>query len=249
MKVKNNCDLSSCYLCRHCLPAWIPAIAGNRKVLHLSKGELLFKETEVVSGMYFIYQGLVKVHKHWGADKELIIRFAKGGDIVGHRGMGLGNRYPISATALEKASVCFVSLDFFNDSLKVNPSFIHHLLHFFAEELQLSEQKMRDLVHMPVKSRIVQALLSLQEKFGLSETGALNIELSRQDFSSYIGTTYETTFRMLNELAAENLITLDKKEISIPDVSRLTAYLQSKTEGMNNGTGSGNFDSNNQHSV
>ena len=83
---------------------------------------------------------------------------------------------------------------------------------------------MRNLVHMPVKSRIVQALLFLHEKFGMSDTGALNVELSRQDFSSYIGTTYETTFRMLNELAAENLITLDKKEILIPDMDRLRSF-------------------------
>ena len=175
--------------------------------------------------MYFVYKGFVKVHKQWGADKELILRFAKSGDIVGHRGLGSGNRYPISATALEPVSVCFVSLDFFNDSLKVNPPLIQDLLNFMAEELQLSEQRMRDLVHMPVKGRIVQALLSLQEKFGVSETGALNIELSRQDFSSYIGTTYETTFRMLNELAAETIIGLNKKEILIPDLDRLRSYL------------------------
>jgi CRP-like cAMP-binding protein len=225
MKIKNNCDLNSCYLCSHCLPAWIPAIGGNRKVLHLTKGEVLFKETEAVTGMYFVYKGLVKVHKQWGADKELILRFAKSGDIVGHRGLGTGNMYPISATALEPASVCFVSLNFFNDSLKVNQSMTLDLLNFMAGELQLSEQRMRNLVHMPVKSRIVQALLSLQEKFGVSDTGALNIELSRQDFSSYIGTTYETTFRMLNELAAEGFIKFNKKQILIPDVNKLKSYL------------------------
>lgn len=225
MKTKNNCDLNSCYLCSHCLPAWIPAIAGNRQVLHLTKGEILFRENEPVTGMYFVYKGLIKVHKHWGVDKELILRFAKSGDIVGHRGLGSGNIYPISATALEAVSICFVSLDFFNDSLKVNASLIRDLLNFFAEELQSSEQRMRDLVHMPVKSRIVQALVSLREKFGTTETGALNLELTRQDFSSYIGTTYETTFRMLNELAAEKIIGLNKKDILIPDVDRLRSYL------------------------
>jgi CRP/FNR family transcriptional regulator len=171
-----------------------------------------------------VYKGLIKVHKKWGADKELILRFAQRGDILGHRGLGAGEIYPISATALQPVSVCFVTLDFFYDSLEVNRALILDLLNFFAQELKNSEQKMRDLMHMPVKGRIAHALLSLKEKFGLSETGALNIELSRQDFSSYIGTTYETTFRMLSELTDENIVQLNKKEIKILDQDRLKLY-------------------------
>ena len=37
---------------------------------------------------YFVYEGKVKVHKHWDEEKELIIRFAKEGDIFGHWGLG-----------------------------------------------------------------------------------------------------------------------------------------------------------------
>lgn len=35
-------------------------------------------------------KGFVKVHKHWG-QREMIVRFAKEGDIVGHRGISVGN--------------------------------------------------------------------------------------------------------------------------------------------------------------
>jgi CRP/FNR family transcriptional regulator len=41
-----------------------------------------------VAGVYFVYKGIVKVHKQWG-DKELIIRFANQGQIFGHRGLGI----------------------------------------------------------------------------------------------------------------------------------------------------------------
>jgi CRP/FNR family transcriptional regulator len=33
---------------------------------------------------------------------------------------------------------------------------------FFAEELKVSERRMRNLAHMPVKGRVAQAILSLQ---------------------------------------------------------------------------------------
>lgn len=221
---KKNCDLHSCVLCKQCQPAWLPAIDAARKSFHFKKGELLFSEGEEVTGMFFVTKGLVKVHKKWGSDKELILRIAKDGDIVGHRGLGSDTIYPVSGTALESADVCFVSLDFFNSTLKVNPDFLFQLMMFFAAELKESEKRMRNLAHMTVKGRTANALLALQQKFGTKTDGSLAITLSRQDFASYTGTTYETSFRIMNELANEKLIKVDGKNIFILQYEKLFDY-------------------------
>jgi len=223
-KKNNNCDLKSCFLCRQCLPEWLPAVQAQRKNLYFKKGELIFQEGEEVKGIYFVYSGTVKVHKKWGTEKELIIRFAQKGDIFGHRGLGQEHHYPISATAIEPVSVCFVDLEFFQTTLKVNQEFMYGLLLFFAGELQESERKMRNLAHMQVKGRVAQALISLEEKFGRSPEGHIGITLSRQDLASLVGATYETVFRIINELAQEELIGLDAKNIAIIDAVKLTDY-------------------------
>src|SRR5439155_21432345 len=103
--------------------------------------------------IYFVFNGTVKVHKKWGEDKELIVRFARGGDIVGHRGLGKDMHYPIAATALDLVKVCFIPLDFFWTTIKVNEAFTEKLILFYAEELQESERNMRNLAHMQVKGR------------------------------------------------------------------------------------------------
>jgi len=223
-KKNNNCDLKSCFLCQRCLPEWLPAVQTQRKNLHFKKGELIFQEGEEVRGIYFVNSGTVKVHKRWGTEKELIIRFAQKGDIFGHRGLGHEPHYPISATALEPVSVCYVDLEFFQTSLKVNQDFMYGLLLFFADELQESERKMRNLAHMQVKGRVAQALLSLEDKFGCSPEGHIGITLSRQDLASLVGATYETVFRIINELAQEELIQLDAKNITIIDAVKLNDY-------------------------
>jgi CRP-like cAMP-binding protein len=223
-KNKNGCDLKSCFLCKHSLPEWIPAIGANRKNLHFRKGESIFSEGELVTGIYFVYTGKVKVHKKWGSEKELIIRFAGEGDLFGHRGLGHDNHYPISATALEATDVCFIDLEFFRSTLKVNFDFIYELMLFFADELQESERKMRNLAHMQVKGRVAQALLALKEKFGLTEEGTIDIVLSRQDLASFAGTTYETVFRIINELVRDGIILLKGKNIRIEDQEQLNAY-------------------------
>ena len=225
---KNNCDLKSCFLCTLCFKEWIPAIDGHRQTIPVKKGEVIFEEGDAVKGIYFVYGGKVKVHKKWGNDKELILRIANKGAILGHRGLGHNNVYPISATALEPSSVCFINLDFFHSTLKVNPHLTYELMMFFADELQESENNMRNLAHMPVKGRIAQALLTLHQKFGSTKESGIDILLSRQDLASLAGTTYETVFRCMNELTEEGIIAVTNKKIAIINMEKLVLLTKEK---------------------
>ncbi|WP_257658694.1 Crp/Fnr family transcriptional regulator [Parapedobacter lycopersici] len=218
MKRKHpSCNLSDCILCRLCLPDWIPAVELNRKVILLRKGQQAFTEGDVVKGIYFIYSGVMKVHQRWDQEKELIVRFARRGDMVGHLGLGKEARYPVSATALEPTSVCYLEMPFFESTLKVNPELTYALMRFLANDLQEAHRAMRNLAHMPVKPRIAQALLTLKNQFGTNEAGFLDFAITRQDIASFAGTTYETLFKVLNELNAGGLIQLDGRDIAIRD--------------------------------
>ena len=220
MKNTNEPCHQHCFMCQNCLPEWRPAILGNRRHQVYKKGETIFKESEPVNGMFFVDSGVVKVHKQWG-DKELIVRIARQGDIVGHRGLGSDLVYPVSATALDAVTICYIDMAFFTASLKVNPGFLYELMLFFASELKESERRMRNLAHMPAKGRLAQAIIALQEKFGSNEQGHIALSLSKQDLASYAGTTYETIFRMLQELSEEGLVKVDGKDITILEPGRL----------------------------
>jgi CRP-like cAMP-binding protein len=223
---KKNCDLKSCTMCKQCQHDWLPALDANRKSFHFKKGEQLFIEGEEVKGMYFITKGLVKVHKRWSDEKELILRIATDGDIVGHRGLGADTIYPVSGTAMEPTDVCYIDLSFFNSTLRTNPDFQYNLLMFFAAELKESEKRMRNLAHMNVKGRIANALLYLQNKFGKDANGYINLSISRQDLASYTGTTYESLFRIMNELSSEKAINTDGKKTQILNVALLQEYME-----------------------
>jgi CRP-like cAMP-binding protein len=219
-KGKIDCNPDNCFLTKNCLKEWIPTILQHKKTFKVKKGEIIFKEGDPVTGVFFVNAGNVKVHKRWDDDKELIIRFAKEGSILGHRGIG-SDTHPVSATALENGVVCYIDKDFFEATLKVNSDFTYELLQFFAEELRESERKMRNLAHMPVKGRVAEALISLKNQFGTTNSGFINIDLSRQDLASFAGATYETVFRVINELVHDKLIMLSGKSISIAGYDNL----------------------------
>lgn len=220
-KGKDCCSLDTCQLCRLCLKEWLPAVEANRKNIRYKKGEVIFSEGEPVQGIYFVYEGSVKIHKQWGPDKELIMRFATKGDVFGHRGFGNDTHYPITATALEPVTVCYMEKEFFYATLKTNTDYLFQLMLFYAEELQESEKTMRNLAHMPVKGRLANALLRLYKRFGITEEGFINISLSRQDIASYAGTTYETVFRLMTEFIQDDLILADGKNITLLHIEKL----------------------------
>lgn len=222
--MKNNkyaCDLNRCMLCRFCLKEWLPAIDANKTNIPVKKGQQIFREGDPVEGVYFIYVGTVKVHKRWDDEKEHIIRFAKQGDILGHMGLGNEPVYPVTATALEPTIVCYISMEFFESTLKVNNDLTYKLMRFFANDLQESEKRMRNLVHMPVKGRIAQALLTLKTQFGLNAEGVIDIELTRQDLSSFAGASYETLFKVINEFTDEKWVELSGKSIRLNNEAKL----------------------------
>ena len=136
---ERSCDLSRCFLCRHTSPEWKDLISLKKNTSFFKKGRTIIEEGEPIKGMFFINEGAVKVSKNWGEEKELIIRFAKAGDVLGLRGFGGDLHYPISATALEDTMACFVDNAFLNASMAANPGFTFQLLQLYAAELQRAE--------------------------------------------------------------------------------------------------------------
>ena len=230
-ETKNTCNLNNCFLCTHSVKDWLPAIVSHKTNFIVKKGESIFKEGDPVKGIYFVYTGKVKVHKRWNTDKELIIRFAQSGDILGHMGLGNNPVYPVATTALEPTTLCYIDLSFFESTLNVNHKFTYALMKFFADELQKSEKRMRNLVHMPVKERIALAMLNLKSLFGSDDAGAINIELTRQDLSSYAAVSYETWFKVTQDFIQENLISVSGKSITILNEPVLQKLVNDANEG------------------
>jgi CRP/FNR family transcriptional regulator len=204
---------------------WRPLIGLNKETRIIKKGKAVFKEGDPVEGIYFMYRGWVKIHKEWTHPKDLVVRFAGPGDIIGHRGLGEKRDYPVSATALEDSTVCFVPEEFLETCLRANATLTYRLMQFYAAELQKAEKRMRDLVHMETKGRIAGALFEMSSKFGTNREGFISMPVSRQDIAAYAGTTYETLFKLFLELKKDKIISTSGKFIKIKNETKLRNLL------------------------
>ena len=224
MKKSISLNAGNCFLYANCQKEWWPAIDAAAKIISVKKGQLIFKEGDAVNGIYFMIDGIAKVHREWDEERELILRFACKSDILGHRGLSTHSHiYPVSATALTNAIVCFIDLDFFKSSITVNPVFAYEMLMFFADELMLSENNLKSLTVTNVKGRLAKLLITLENKFGIDKNGFISFPISRQDMASSIGTVYETVYRLLNEFIEEDLIFTEAKSVGIKNKEAVIA--------------------------
>lgn len=213
------------FLKQYCSEEWIEFIDSYKSEIKFGADETIFKEGEAAQGLYIIKDGKVKVVTKETDNKQRLIRLAANGDILGHRGFGGDWKYPISAITLTPTIVTFIPLKAFNVLAKSNVTFTYQLMMFFAEELRQSEEK---ITSAPVKTRLAKALLLNYKVFGEAENepGLLSFTLSRKDFASKSGTTYETVIRVFSDLNKSGIIKIEGKDIRIVDMEGLEAVAE-----------------------
>lgn len=206
-KDSRNTAITEQFLYRMCMPEWWPALDAHCKIVKYKKGAVIFRTGEPVTGIYFVMEGMVKVHKRWEQGKDLILRFAGADDILGHRGLSTHAAvYPVGATAITSCTLCFADMSFFRKTLMVNRGLLYAFMMFFADELQLSEQRMQEMAHVPVRRRVAKAILEIQAKIGSATDEGPAVTISRQDLSAYVGATYEMVYKILLEFSEQDWI-------------------------------------------
>jgi CRP/FNR family transcriptional regulator, anaerobic regulatory protein len=193
--------------------------------IHCKKGQQFIIEGAPVNGLFFILKGKVKVFRTGINGREQIVRFAKDGEIIGHRGFGTEEYYSIGAIALENTVLCYFSKKFLQDTLRETPQFTYNLMLFYANELNGSESKVKSLSQMTVRERVVDTLLYINRKFK-QKNNYLDLVLSRKEYADFAGTTEEQVIRVFSVLKKEKLISASGKRIGLLNEQRLKEEIE-----------------------
>jgi CRP-like cAMP-binding protein len=215
-----SCKNANCLIKKNLHNAPNAAFVEQKKTLKCKKGQQFIIEGAPVNGLFFILQGTVKVFRTGINGREQIVRFAKEGEIIGHRGFGTEEYYSIGAIALQEVVLCYFTKDDLQEALLENPHFAYDMILFYANELNKSESKVKSISQMTVRERVIDTLLYIHRKFG-NLRGFLNLPLSRKEYADYAGTTEEQVIRIFSTLKKEGLISAKGKKIGIANVQDL----------------------------
>lgn len=216
-----DCSNNHCIIKKNLGRIEMANFIDRKNTLSCKKGQTFILEGAPVHGLYFVRNGKVKVVKTGLNGKEQIIRLARDGEIVGHRGFGASQFYQINAVAVEAGTLCNFSASVMYEMLQTIPSLTYDLMLIYAEELNATETKVKKFAQMTVREKVIDAFLYINRKFG-QVNGFLNILLSRKEIADFAGTTEEQVIRVISALKREGLIKSSGKKLGIHNVELLS---------------------------
>lgn len=196
-------------------------IKDNSDLLLIKRGQLIFTEGSTPLGIYFIKEGKVKICKIGCQGKEQILKISTKKEILSVSDLLSGSKYNNSAIALEDASLLFIHKRDFENLLEDEPQIMEQFLRKFSRELNLAETRLVHFAYKPVRGRLADAIISLDEIFNRYTMEYEPVVISRLDLAGYAGTVQETASRLLSEFKAEKLIDVQGHKIKIRDMNGL----------------------------
>lgn len=212
-----KCKNSNKSLIRFCTGNEVSSINYSKTCISYKRGETLFHQGSMPLGIFCVSAGAIKIVKQASGGKEMIIRIANAGDIVGYRSIVMQKRYGASAVAAEDSKVCLIPKEEFNKLTANNSKFYEGVIKLLCEDIENSQVKMAEIAYKPVRGRIAEALILLSNS--VEHKGV--ISLTREDLASFVGSVKETTIRVLSELKDEKLIDIDKRNITVLNIKGL----------------------------
>jgi CRP-like cAMP-binding protein len=223
-----DCSNHDCLVQQHCSEEWIARIDKSKYQLTFKEGQNIIHEGMPVRGIYFIQAGKVKVLSTGLDGRPQIVRFASAGHILGHKGLGIDDVYPISAVAMETGLLCFISNEMLYDVFLNNPKFTYGLMMFYSRELRKVESRLKNIALMNLREKIAEVLLLVMENFGLNRKNEFDVHLGRKDIADAAGTTVEQVSRMLTQFEQEKLISRNGRKIAILDQDGLNHIISAQ---------------------
>jgi CRP-like cAMP-binding protein len=194
------------------------------------KGEIVFREGALPSGIFFIVEGKVKKYKLDQDGREQIIYVANTGELIGYHALLAEDRYPDSAAALEKSKVAFIPKEDFLAVLERSEILSRRLLKTLSHEFAVLANSLSLFSQKTVRERLALQLIVLREKYKKNFKPGMPVEInmSRDDLASLVGTVRENVVRILGEFKEKGIIITQGRKIIVQDVKWLIAMANYK---------------------
>src|SRR5580765_909198 len=194
-------------------------------------GESVFGEGEPCSGLYVVESGHVRIFKSSASGREQVLSIDGPGSSIAELPVFDGGNYPASVTAIDDATLLFVSKQDFHTLCLAHPQVALKVLRVVGSRLRRLVGIIEELSFTTVRHRLASFLLRLAQKEGRKTADGLEVTLpvSNQELASQIGTVRELVSRNLSRLQAEGSVRIEGRNVTIRDTKALEAELQEAT--------------------
>src|SRR5262245_29538894 len=194
-------------------------LAAVAAVREFGKGEMLFAEGDGSDYLYTIVSGRVKVFKTTPRGTDVILEIFGPGDPVGAVAAYESRAYPATAVALEPTRCLLIPRQEFFRLLELYPSLVRGLLIGLTHRLVELTNRLAELSGGRVEARLARFFLKMAADMGQQrpEGTFVPLLLSRQEIADMIGTTVETSIRIMSRWGKQDLVRTEKDGFLVVD--------------------------------
>lgn len=202
-------------------PQYLDEIEKITVTKEYGRGETIFFEGDPGIGFYMVATGKVKIFKTSLSGKEQILHIFGAGEPFGEVPVFHGHPFPANALALEKTSLLFFPRKAFVELIEAMPSLALNMLAVLSMRLRRFTAQIENLSLKEVPARLADYLLYLSEE--QENEKYVELEISKGQLASLLGTIPETLSRIFAKMSDEGLIRVEGKKISLLDRPGLEA--------------------------
>ena len=196
------------------------AVVEQTRPLH--KNDYLYRDGHKASSIFAVRSGCLKTVTESANGEEQIVGFHLAGELLGLDGFADGV-HTCNALALETSSVCELPLTKLESLCSEIPSLQRQMRRIMGKEVSSDHKQLLLLGKMSSEERLASFLLSLSVRMEERNWKAneFNLGMPRQDIANYLGMAVETVSRLFASFQADEIIAVDRRHITIRDMSRL----------------------------
>jgi CRP-like cAMP-binding protein len=191
---------------------WLAQICLDQK---FEKGQSIFSEGGRARGFYLMVSGKIKIFKLSPEGKEQILHIFGAGEIFGEVPVFAGGAYPANAEGIEPGRVIFFPRTEFVALIEREPSIALNMLGILSLRLRQFTHLVEDLSLKEVPGRLAAYLIYLGERSANPQ--ALELDITKAQLASLLGTIPETLSRILAKLAQQGIIAVEGRRIRLLD--------------------------------
>ncbi len=199
--------------------AHLRELSGIAMVVSYKRRALIFSAGDPGSGFYLVMEGRVKVYMISSDGKEQILHILGPGEPFGEAPVFAGRSFPAHAVALDDCRLVFLPREAFVELVTANPSLALNLLAVLSQRLRQFAKMVDSLSLKEVPGRLAAHLLHLSARQG--DKDVVELDLSKTQLASLLGTIPETLSRILGKLQRAGYIRIAGAKVTIVDRERL----------------------------
>jgi len=204
----------------------IKSMVENRSTNNYKKKQVIYKEGNHPTQLYYVISGKIKTYKSNDDGKELVTDLYCAGDFLGHIALLQGGVYRETAEAIDDCEIAIIPKKEFEDLLSNSKEVAQKFINLLAKNIADKEHHLLNLAYNSLRKKLADALIALKTKYHVKGNPEnFRIDISRENLANIAGTATESLIRTLSDFKNEKLIDIKDGHITIMNDKKLEGMI------------------------